>query len=70
MRGWQYKWVEVTAEWSLLGGHEGGGDPIQVEGALDEFGRQGWELVSAFDKGVAQGQGGTRVLAVFKRPLP
>ena len=53
--------VEVSGFW---------GDKLkepQLEGILNEYGRQGWELVSA--SSVAQMYGATKyLLTIFKRP--
>ena len=67
MKGWQYKWVEMAAEWSLLGGQDDPADSAQLEYAFNDLGGKGWELVNVLDK--SAGQPATRVVAVFKRPL-
>jgi hypothetical protein len=66
MKGWEYKTVELAAEMTFLGGKV---DPAKLDALLNDLGRQGWELVSAFDTN--WGYGATRfVLAIFKRPTP
>jgi hypothetical protein len=62
-RGWDYKTMKLTADGSWLGGKI---DETKLEARLNELGRDGWELISAFDTNMAQGQ--TRdVIAIFKR---
>ena len=60
---WEYKTVALTA-----GGFLGGLlDRQKFEELLNALGRDGWELVNAFDTNSYQGA--TRdVVAVFKRP--
>lgn len=59
---WEYRTVALTA-----GGFLGGLlDRPKFEELLNSLGRDGWELVNAFDTNY--GQGATRdVIAVFKR---
>ena len=60
---WEYKSVALAAH-GFLGGKL---DLAAFESLLNSMGRDGWELVNAFDTNY--GQGATRdVIAVFKRP--
>jgi hypothetical protein len=60
---WEYKTVELAAH-GFLGGKL---DRAKFEELLNSAGRDGWELVNAFDTN--QGYGATRdVIAIFKRP--
>jgi hypothetical protein len=60
---WEYKTLMLAAT-GWLGGKL---DQARFDQSLNEFGREGWELVTAFDTN--QGYGQTRdVVAVFKRP--
>ena len=64
MTRWEYKTIKVAAT-GFLGGKL---DSPAFEALLNGLGRDGWELVSAFDTNQSYGQ--TRdVVAVFKRPL-
>lgn len=85
---WEYKWVPVTREWSLsdsgqvsygtweMAGTEKTG-PRRIE-ALNEWGREGWELICAIPGSTVETQG-TEPKAheinsigytfVFKRPV-
>jgi hypothetical protein len=59
---WEYKTVSLRTG-GFLGGKVKQED---LEQALNQAGRDGWELVSVFD--TSQGSGQTRdVIAVFKR---
>lgn len=59
---WEYKTIALAAH-GFLGGKL---DLKAFESMLNELGRDGWELVNAFDTN--QGYGQTRdVIAVFKR---
>ena len=61
---WEYKTVQLAAQDWFLGGKV---DYEKFEAMLNRLGRDGWELVNAFDTNKAHGQ--TRdVVAVFKRP--
>ena len=61
---WEYRTVKLEAKGWLMGGRV---DEGQLDNMLNELGRSGWELVSAFDTNMNQGQ--TRdVLVIFKRP--
>ena len=60
---WEYKSIALAAH-GFFGGKI---DQEKFEEMLNELGREGWELVNAFDTN--QGHGATRdVIAVFKRP--
>lgn len=60
---WEYKSVALAAH-GFLGGKL---DLVAFDALLNTLGRDGWELVNAFDTNY--GQGATRdVVAVFKRP--
>lgn len=62
---WEYKTIKLgtTGFWS--GGNL---DTNQLDEMMNDLGRQGWEIVSAFDTN--QVQGATRdVVVIFKRPL-
>jgi hypothetical protein len=60
---WEYKTIKAGVDSSWLGGKV---DETKLEARLNELGRDGWELVVAFDTNMAQGQ--TRdVVAIFKR---
>ncbi|MCY3001978.1 MAG: DUF4177 domain-containing protein [Planctomycetota bacterium] len=59
---WEYKSVALAAH-GFLGGKL---DLAAFDALLNSLGRDGWELVNAFD--TSQGHGSTRdVIAVFKR---
>jgi len=59
---WEYK----TVSWRTGGFLGGKVNQEDLEHALNQAGRDGWELVSVFD--TSQGSGQTRdVIAVFKR---
>lgn len=61
---WEYFTLKL-----LPGGWFGGKmDQDEMQASLNQFGAQGWELVSCFD--TSAGQGASReVIFVFKRPL-
>ena len=62
MTHWEYKTIALEAH-GFFGGKL---DRTKFEALLNELGREGWELVNAFDTN--QGHGQTRdVIAVFKR---
>lgn len=62
MDTWEYKTLQFEAT-GFMGGIL---DVEEFTAALNNYGTQGWELVSCFDTNMNQGQ--TRyVLAVFKR---
>ncbi len=60
---WEYTSVQIPSH-GWLGGKV---DSTTFDAALNELGRDGWELVNVFDTNTTQGA--TRlVIAVFKRP--
>lgn len=60
---WEYKTIKLGAS-GFMGGIV---DENALTTALNDLGRQGWELASAFDTNQYQGQ--TRdVVVIFKRP--
>lgn len=60
---WEYKTLKVGTS-GFLGGKL---DEDKFDKSLNDLGKQGWELVTAFDTNL--GHGATRdVVAVFKRP--
>lgn len=61
---WEYKSIKFEPR-GFFGGIF---DVKEFEQAANQYGREGWELVSCFDTNY--GQGGSRdIVAVFKRPL-
>ena len=63
MQQWEYRTVKVEAKGWFAGGVL---DQPKFETALNELGRDGWELVSTFDTNMLHGQ--TReIVAVLKR---
>ena len=61
---WEYTTIQLAAH-GFLGGKI---DVKKFERMLNKLGKDGWELVNAFDTN--QGYGATRdVIAVFKRPV-
>lgn len=61
---WEYKTIELATH-GFLGGKL---DRVKFEEMLNSLGREGWELVNAFDTN--QGHGATRdVIAIFKRAV-
>jgi len=62
MERWEYKTIKYKT-----GGFLGGKiDPEEFEVELNQYGSEGWELVSCFD--TSMGQGASRdVVVVFKR---
>lgn len=63
MTQWEYRTVKVEAKGWFVGGVL---DQSKFEAALNELGRDGWELVSTFDTNMLHGQ--TReIVAVLKR---
>ncbi len=62
---WEYNIYKQKAT-GFFGGNV---DEGQATNALNDFGRDGWELVSVVDTNSADGQ--TRwIVYVFKRPVP
>jgi hypothetical protein len=67
---WEYRTVSFGASsgfWPLAAGGDVEGDEITT--TLNRLGREGWELVSAFDTNDVRGQTRT-VLCILKRPVP
>lgn len=64
MAYWEYKTIEFNTK-----GFNGGLLNInEFNTSLNEYGRDGWELVNCFD--TSQSYGASRkVIAVFKRPM-
>jgi hypothetical protein len=63
MQKWEYKTIKVDTK-GMLGGIL---DTTAFDGALNQLGNDGWELVAAFDTN--QSYGASReAIAVFKRP--
>jgi hypothetical protein len=64
MQRWEYRTIKVETK-----GFAGGIlDQSKLESALNELGRDGWELVSTFDTNMLQGT--TReVIGVLKRAV-
>lgn len=61
---WQYTMLSVDVYRFARGPHV---DVKQISGTLNQYGGEGWELVSMID--VNAGQGGTcDLVAVFRRP--
>lgn len=62
---WEYKTIKLATTGFWVGGKL---DEAKFDAMLNELGRDGWELVSAFDTN--QSYGATRdVVAAFKRPV-
>lgn len=62
MEQWEYKTIKYKTG-GFLGGKV---DPLEFEEILNQYGYDGWELVSSFD--TSMGEGTTRnVIAIFKR---
>lgn len=62
MEQWEYKTIKYKTG-GFLGGKV---DPEQFEHELNQYGFEGWELVSCFDTNLSQGQS-RDVIIVFKR---
>ncbi|MCF7973178.1 MAG: DUF4177 domain-containing protein [Phycisphaerae bacterium] len=61
---WEYKTIKLAAT-GFLGGKF---DESTLDAFMNDLGRQGWELVSAFDTNKSYGE--TRdVVVIFKRQL-
>jgi len=61
---WEYKTIKIGAQGGFLGGKF---DEKAMDTYINELGRDGWELTTAFDTNMSQGQ--TRdIVAIFKRP--
>lgn len=62
MEQWEYKTIKYKTG-GFLGGKV---DAEQFEHELNQYGIEGWELVSCFDTNLSQGQS-RDVIIVFKR---
>ena len=63
------QWEYLTHKYETGGWLGGKVDCGELQNALNRYGAQGWELVSAFDTSL--GQGASRdIIMIFKRPLP
>ena len=60
---WEYKTVVLPISGTLLPKV----DPTEIDAALTRLGRDGWELVSAFDTNVNTGSS-FQLVAIFKKP--
>jgi hypothetical protein len=60
---WEYKTVKIKAR-GFLGFKI---DEDQLDTMMNDLGREGWELASAFGPSAAYGQT-TNVMMIFKRP--
>ena len=60
------KWEYMTYKYRTGGWLGGKVDTEEFDQALNQFGEQGWEVVSCLDTSVGQGQS-RDVLVVFKR---
>ncbi|MBW6467082.1 MAG: DUF4177 domain-containing protein [Brevefilum sp.] len=61
---WEYKVITMRTE-GFMGGKV---DISELETALNNLGKEGWELTAAFDTN--EGYGRTRdVVVLFKRPM-
>lgn len=62
---WEYKTIKLGTT-GFLGGKF---DEFELEEKMNQLGRQGWELTTAFDTNKSYGE--TRdVVVIFKRPKP
>lgn len=61
---WEYRTMKLAAEGWFLGGKL---DATKLDQMMNDAGRDGWELVAAFDTNHSQGQTRDAVL-IFKRP--
>ena len=61
---WEYKTVKIEAKYFDKPAEE----LFQVDIALNQFGSDGWELVSSLDTNENQGQS-KEIILFFKRPL-
>ncbi len=61
---WEYRTLKLPAQGGFLGGKF---DEKALESAMNELGREGWELAAAFSTTMGNGQ--TRdIVLLFKRP--
>jgi hypothetical protein len=61
---WEYKTITV----SIAGFMFPKFDAASVESGMNELGREGWELVTAFDTNAGAGAS-YQLVAIFKRPI-
>ncbi|NBC69563.1 DUF4177 domain-containing protein [Paenibacillus sacheonensis] len=62
MEQWEYKTIKFK-----IGGFLGGKlDPNEFEDMLNQYGVQGWELISCFDTSKYQGES-KDIISIFKR---
>ena len=63
---WEYKTVKLEAQGWFVGGKV---DTHSLNRLLNEYGHQGWEVITAVDTNTSSGQ--TRdILVIMKRPSP
>ncbi|RCX21460.1 uncharacterized protein DUF4177 [Fontibacillus phaseoli] len=62
MEQWEYKTIKYKTG-GFLGGKV---DAEEFEAELNQYGLDGWELVSCFDTSISQGQS-RDVIVIFKR---
>lgn len=65
MQKWEYKTVKVETK-GFLGGIV---DTNALDTLLNQYGQQGWNLISVFDTNLYQGAS-REIVAVFKREAP
>ena len=65
MEKWEYQSIKLAATGWFPGGEV---DEGELDSNMNALGRDGWELVSAFDTNTAQGQS-LDVIVIFKRKL-
>jgi hypothetical protein len=61
---WEYKTIKLKTK-GMLGGNF---DERELDDMMNEYGSQGWELVSGFDTNQAYGQS-RDVVIIFKRQI-
>ncbi|MEW6237163.1 MAG: DUF4177 domain-containing protein [Candidatus Omnitrophota bacterium] len=63
MAMWEYKTIKLGTH-GMMGGKL---DEEKLDGLMNKLGRDGWELVAAFDTNQAYGAS-RDIVAIFKRP--
>jgi hypothetical protein len=63
------RWEYRTIKMKIAGWFGSNVDVQELADALNELGREGWELVSTLDLDTGHGHS-SELVAVFKRPLP
>jgi len=63
MAKWEYKTIKVDVKGTFIGGVL---DVATFDAKLNELGRDGWELISAFDTNMQQGAS-REAIAIFER---